>query len=331
MFLAGDIGGTKTHLGLFSTDRGCRHPVVEAEFASIEYPDIESVVGKFLDNVDASIDMAVFGVAGPVVQGRARITNLPWVMDEKKISHTLKVPSVRLINDLEAIAYAVPFLDPSDLCILNKGEVVSGGTMAVIAPGTGLGEAFLLWDGAGYRAHASEGGHADFAPRNILEDDLLQYLRKNHVHVSYEMVCSGQGISNIYRFLRDRNPAGEPSWLTQELTVQDDPTPVIVNAALDSSRSCGLCTETIKLFVSILGAEAGNVALKFLATGGVYIAGGISRRIVPFLEDGRFMESFRHKGRMTDLVSRMPVYVITYPKVALLGVACYTSKVILKN
>jgi len=330
MFLAGDVGGTKTHLGLFSKNSGGRHPAVEAEFTSTEYPDIESIVNIFLSNVDTSIDTAIFGVAGPVECGRARITNLPWIMDEDKISRTLNIPSVRLINDLEAIAYAVPFLGSPDLRVLNEGRIVIGGPIAVIAPGTGLGEAFLLWDGSEYRAHASEGGHADFAPRNVLEEELLQHLRKHYGHVSYERVCSGQGIYQIYRFLRDRNPDREPSWLKEIMMDERDPTPAIVNTAMDPIRSCDLCVEAINLFVSILGAEAGNTALKFLATGGVYIAGGISRRIVPFLENGRFLESFRHKGRMTDLVSRMPVYVIVYQKVALLGVACYTFKHMLK-
>ena len=330
MFLAGDIGGTKTHLGVFSNEGGFRQPLVEAEFASARYPNFESIVREFLRYVHQPVRMAVFGVAGPVVHGRAKITNLPWVMDEKKLGEELNVSSILLINDLEAIACAVPFLGPSDLCVLNKGDARSEGNVAIIAPGTGLGEAFLVWDGSGYREHASEGGHADFAPNSFLEDELLRYLRKSHDHVSYEMVCSGQGIFNIYRFLRDRHPAEEPSWLSEELAREEDPTPAIVKAAVDSRNSCKLCVEALHVFVSILGAEAGNMALKILATNGVYIAGGMSRRILPFLEDGRFVASFRKKGRMTDLVSQMPVYVILYPKVALLGVACYAAKYMLK-
>jgi glucokinase len=329
MILAGDIGGTKTHLGIFSTEEGFRHPLVEAEFASALYPNLESIVKEFLNQVNHPVRMAVFGVAGPVVGGRARITNLPWIMDEKKLCDILTVSSVRLINDLEAIACTLPFLEPSDLSVLSEGNAIPGGNIAIIAPGTGLGEAFLIWDGSSYRGYASEGGHTDFAPTNPLEDELLHYLRTSHNHVSYEMVCSGQGVGNIYRFLRDRHPTEEPSRLPEKLEQEEYSTPMIVEAALNSENSCGLCVKTVRLFASILGAEAGNVALKFLATGGVFIAGGMSRRILPFLEDCQFMESFRRKGRLSDLVSRIPVYVITYPKVALLGVVCYASKYLL--
>jgi glucokinase len=325
MLLAGDIGGTKTHLGIFSTEKGLRSPLVEAEFASLRYPNLESIIREFLNRVNLTARLAVFGVAGPVVGGQARITNLPWVIDEKELGQSLNISSVRLINDLEAIACAVPFLGSSDLRILSEGNATPGGTIAIVAPGTGLGEAFLIWERSGYKGHASEGGHADFAPNSFLEAELWHYLRKRHDHVSYEVVCSGQGIENIYRFLQDRRPTEEPFSLSEKLTQEEDLTPVIVNAALNSENSCDLCVKAVHLFVSILGAEAGNMALKVLATGGVYIAGGISRRILPFLENGRFMESFRKKGRMSELVSQVPVYVIINPKVALQGVACYAS------
>ena len=323
MFLAGDIGGTKTQLGIFSNEKGFRHPLAEAEYPSCRYPDLESIVREFLGQTNISVPRACFSVAGPIVGGRARITNLPWIIDERHLCQELSLLKVRLLNDIEAIAYALPFLEPEDLHVLNKGRSSRGGNMAVIAPGTGLGEAFLTWDGLRYRVHASEGGHADFAPSNPLEGELLRYLQERFGHVSYERVCSGIGIPSIYRFLRDRGYAEEPSWMSEQLAQVDEPTPVIVNAALDHVNRCDLCVKSIEMFASILGAEAGNMFLKVLATEGIYLGGGIPRRILPFLESGGFMESFRSKGRMTDLVAQAPVFVILHPKVALFGVACY--------
>jgi len=228
-----------------------------------------------------------------------------------------------LLNDLAAIAHAVPFLEPADLHTLNEGQPVPGGAIAVIAPGTGLGEAFLTWDGARYRPHASEGGHTDFAPNNPFEVELLRTLQDRFEHVGYERVCSGRGLPNIYAYLKDSGYAEEPAWLTEQLASTDDPTPVIVNAALDGERPCELCVATLNAFVSILGAEAGNLALKVLAGGGVYLGGGIPPRILPALEDEQFMKAFRHKGRMSDFLARVPMRVILNPKVALVGAACH--------
>ncbi len=267
------------------------------------------------------LERASFGVAGPVVAGRATITNLPWVMDEEQLQAALHLSSVCLLNDLSAIAHAVPFLELADLHTLNEGQPAPEGNIAVVAPGTGLGEAFLTWDGSRYRPHASEGGHADFAPTSPLETELLRYLQDRFEHVSYERVCSGRGLPNIYAFLKDNGYADEPTWLAEELAAADDPTPVIVNTAL--ARECELCVATLDTFVSILGAEAGNLALKVLASGGVYLSGGIPPRILPALEQERFMEAFRSKGRMSDLLARFPVHVILNPRVALLGAACH--------
>lgn len=325
MLLAGDIGGTKTSLAIFSAEAGPRTPLAEATFPSAQYPSLEAIVRQFLARVALPVERASFGVAGPVMAGRATITNLPWAIDESELQAALNLSTVRLLNDLEAIACSVPFLEPDDLHTLNAGQSSLGGAIAVIAPGTGLGEAFLTWDGSRYRAHASEGGHTDFAPTNLFQIELLRYLRTGlgFEHVSYERVCSGLGLPNIYAYLKDSGYAEEPAWLTEQLAAADDPTPVIVNAALDDKRSCGLCVAALNAFVSILGAEAGNLALKVLATGGVYVAGGIPPRILPALAHERFMEAFRRKGRMSHLLARMPVHVILNPKAPLLGAACH--------
>lgn len=323
LLLAGDIGGTKTKLGIFSRESGLRSPLVEADFSSAEFPDLAAIVKTFLKGNKLLADTACFGVAGPIKGGVSQVTNLPWVLDEIQLCRELNLKTVRLINDLEALACAVPLLTTQDLHILNEGRPISKGNMAVIAPGTGLGEAFLTWDGKQYRGHASEGGHADFAPNDDLEIDLLKYLQKKLGHVSYENVCSGLGISNIYCFLRERCYADEPSWLSEMLDQAKDHVPIIINAAFNNERQDDICVMTVNFFVSILGAEAGNMALKVLATKGVYIGGGIPRRIVPFLENGRFMKSFQQKGRMSGLVLQMPVYVIINPKAALLGTAWY--------
>jgi len=321
MLLAGDIGGTKTNLGIYSAEKGPREPMAEATFPSSKYPSLETLVSEFLAQVTLRVDCASFGVAGPVVKGQAKITNLPWVIEEAQLGKSLNLTSVRLLNDLEAIAYGVPLLEPGDLHTLNEGAPIPRGTLAVIAPGTGLGEAFLTWDGLRYRACPSEGGHADFGPNSPLEIDLLRYLHKKMGHVSYERICSGQGLPNVYAYLKETGYADEPVWLAEQLNSVDDPNPAIVSAALDTEKPCELCRATLGVFVSALGAEAGNLALKVMATGGVYLGGGIPPRMVPALEKGRFMESFTRKGRFSELVSRIPVHVILNPKIALIGAA----------
>ncbi len=321
LLLAGDIGGTKTSLAVISPDAGPRAPIAEATFPSGEYSGLEAVVRKFLDQTRLSVHRACFGVAGPVVDGRVATTNLPWVIDEATLREDLGLSSVVLMNDLVAVASAVPHLRPDDLRMLSAGRPAAGGAVAVIAPGTGLGEAFLTWDGARYRAHPSEGGHADFAPTTPRQLGLLAYLERQEAHVSYERVCSGRGLPHIYAYVKESGQAEEPAWLAARLAAAADPTPVIIDAALNPNPPCELATAALGMFVSILGAEAGNLALKVLATGGVYLAGGIPPRILPALEDGRFMDAFRRKGRMSDLLRRMPVHVIVHPGTALLGAA----------
>ncbi len=336
MLLAGDVGGTKTRLAIISPDIGPRAPLAEATFPSARYPSLEAVAREFLSQVEGKsagylpggqiplrIDQACFDVAGPVVAGRVATTNLPWVIDAAQLGLELNIPSVRLLNDLEAIAWSVPWLgqDPADLYTLNAGHPVPRGAIAVIAPGTGLGEGFLAWDGVRYRAYPTEGGHTDFGPKSELEIGLLRYLQARFDHVSYERLCSGIGLPNIYAYLRDSGYAPEPTWLADRLATAPDPTPVIATAALDVDKPSELCVATLDLFVSILGAEAGNLALKVLSTGGVYLGGGIPPRILPALRREQFLRAFRSKGRFAAMLEQMPVHVILNPKAALLGAA----------
>ncbi|HEX6480138.1 MAG TPA: glucokinase [Ktedonobacteraceae bacterium] len=323
MLLAGDIGGTKTKLAVFSPEKGWRVPIAEETFPSADYTGLEELVRMFLAKHDFKIERAGFGVAGPVVEGAATITNLPWVIKEQQLAQELNIPSVSLLNDLEAIAHAIPFLEARDLHTINAGQPVPYGTLAVIAPGTGLGEAFLTWNGSAYQAHNSEGGHGDFAPTTNFQLELLRYVMQRFPHVSYERVCSGKGIPNIYAYLKDSGYAPEPSWLAERLAASSDRTPIIINAALDPDLPCELCAATLNTFVAILGAEAGNLVLKVLATGGVYIGGGIPPRILPYLDRERFMPSFQHKGRFSKMLSEVPVHVILNPDIALLGAASY--------
>jgi glucokinase len=318
--LAGDVGGTKTDLAVFSSDRGVRSPIAAATLPSASYQSLEALLQEFLGKVRLPVDTASFGVAGPVVAGRAKITNLPWQIDEGRVGKTLRLSRVRVVNDLDAIAYAIPLLEPPDLETLSPGAPAHGGAIAVIAPGTGLGEAFLTWDDKRYRAHPSEGGHADFAPATARELNMLRFLQSRFDHVSFERVCSGRGLPNIYAYLKETGPTQEPAWLAEELEAAADPTPVIVKAA-QSDPPCALAAAALEMCVSIMGAEAGNLALKVLATGGVYVAGGIPRRILPALQRGGFMQAFRRKGRFADLLDRIPVHVVLNPKVGLMGAA----------
>jgi glucokinase len=317
--LAGDVGATKTILGIYAAEQGPREPLAEATFSSSQYPSLAAVAGAFLAETGLAVEDACFGVAGPVVKGQATISNLPWRIDQRELMEALKLKSMLLINDVEAAAEGVPLLTAAERHCLNKGEEIQGGTKAIIAAGTGLGEAFLSWDGSRYRAHASEGGHVDFASSNALEDDLLNHLRDQWGHVSYERVCSGMALPFLYAYLKESGYAEEPVWLAEQLAEADDPTAIIVEAALEQKTQ--LCVNALDLFCSILGAEAGNLALKVMALGGVYLGGGIPLRIIAALEKGPFMEAFCYKGRLSELMSRIPVYIILDPKIALIGAA----------
>jgi glucokinase len=321
MLLAGDIGGTKTTLAVFTGDDGLKSPVLERTFPSQDYLRLEDILEEFLGELGDRPAYAVLGVAGPVVEGRARVTNLTWVIDAAHLKAQFAFSAVHLLNDLQAIAEGVTILDADDLEILHTGKPVSTGTIAIIAPGTGLGEAFLTWNGRRYEAHPSEGGHTNFGPLDELQLDMLRYLMRRFGHVSYERVCSGSGLPNIYAFLKDGGYGQEPEWLAERLAATNDPTPVIVTAALDEEMPCDLCRRTLEIFVSILGSEAANLALKVMATGGLYIGGGIPPRIVSLLKTERFSRPFFNKGRLSSVLSDVPVYVILNPRVGLLGAA----------
>lgn len=320
MLVVGDVGGTKIDLAIIDPTIGPRTPIARAELPSARYGSLEAAVREFLTGYNAPIDRGCFAVAGPVLAGTARTTNLPWVLEEQALANALDLQSVTLLNDLEAIARAVPLLGPDDLHSLNRGEAMPGGALAVIAPGTGLGEAYLTWEDTRYRAHASEGGHTDFAPTTPRQRDLLQFMHQRFEHVSYEMVCSGIGIPHLYAFLRERGDVAEAPELAREIAAAPDPTRLIFGAGLAPEQPDPLCVATLALFVEILAAEAGNLALKVLATGGVYISGGLALRALPYLEDGNFVAAFRRKGRFTDLLTRLPVQVILAPA-ALIGAA----------
>lgn len=319
MLLAGDIGGTKTNLALYDPATGLT-PTAQQTFKSARYPSLKAVVADFLADVGLPVDRAVFGVAGPVVGGRASATNLPWLIDEAALREALGLEGVRLLNDLEATAYGIPHLSPGDLFPLNDAPARSG-TKAVIAPGTGLGEAILFYQGGHYHVIPSEGGHADFGPTNLLEIRLLRYLIGKFGHVSYERVASGKGLPNIYAFLKKNRYAEETPEMRKALRKATDPTPIIVQKAM--AGECELSMATLNTFVSVLGAEAGNLALKVVATGGVYLGGGISPKILGKLKDGTFMAAFVNKGRFAELLAQIPVYVIMNERTALLGAACY--------
>jgi glucokinase len=322
MLLAGDIGGTKTDLAIYSVVSGPHRPLAEAEMRSADYPSLQALVTEFLQQVKTPVDRACFDVAGPVIDGRVKITNLPWAMDEVTLAKDLGLKSVSLINDLEAVARAIPTLRPSDVKTLNAGQPVQRGAIGVIAPGTGLGESFLTWDGSKYVAHGSEGGHADFAPTDERQIGLLRYLIERFGHVGVERVCSGIGIPNIYDYLRDVERIPENPEVAQLLSAAKDRTAVIANSAIDPRQPSKLCTETIETFVSILASEAGNVALKVIATGGIYVAGGVPLHILSAFEGPRFMESFKRKGRFAELMGRIPVHVVL-TRAALVGAAAY--------
>jgi glucokinase len=318
MILAGDIGGTNTRLALFNLERGRLQTVSAVTFRSREHASLNEIVAKFVSSQKLPIERASFGIAGPIKNGRCEATNLAWVVDGRQLAAQLNIESVVLINDLEANAYGIAELESTDFVVLNKGAPDAQGNAAIISAGTGLGEAGLFWDGKRHRPFACEGGHTDFAPRNELEIDLLRYLLKRFSRVSYERAVSGPGLINIYDFLRDTGRGQESPRIVEEMR-QQNPAAVISKEALDGT--CPLSVQALELFVSLYGAEAGNLGLKIMSTGGLFIGGGIAPKILPKLTGPLFMEAFITKGRMGPLLKAMPVRVILNEKTALLGAA----------
>jgi glucokinase len=318
MILAGDIGGTKTNVAIFEQEE-LGKPLAQRSFPSGKYDSLESIISEFLAEHQPQLTHACFGIAGPVKDGQVETPNLKWVVNGQALARTLNLERVGLINDLEATAYGIEVLGAAQLHALNEGQAESGGHRALIAAGTGLGMAGLFYDGRHYRPIASEGGHTDYAPRTAIEHELLNYLRdKIGGHVSYERVLSGPGLFNVYSFLREHKYGEEPGWLAEEIKAGDG-SAAVAQAGLAGKSE--LAVKALNLFTEIYGAMAGNLALILKATGGLYVGGGIAPKLIEKLKDGTFMRAFTDKGRMSALVSNIPVRVILDDKTALYGAA----------
>lgn len=320
--LAGDIGGTKTRLALVEVDGTQTTVTREQEFRSADYATFDALLAGFMDTV-GSIQSAAFGVAGPVKNDTVQTTNLPWHIEADALRKRFGFASCHLLNDLEATAYGLPALQADDLFTLHAGKPGAHGHRAIIAAGTGLGEAGMFWDGHTHRPYATEGGHTSFAPRNALELDFAQKLGERFGHVSWERVVSGMGIPDLYDFLLARQGVHTPDWLAQAMQTEGKAA-AISNAAL--AERDALCTETLHRFVSLYGAEAGNLALKTMCSGGLYVGGGIAPKIMPLLESGSFINAFLDKGRMRPLLEAIPVRVILNDRAALYGPALFAAQ-----
>jgi len=315
--LAGDIGGTKTRLGIFAAAADHGRLLLEKTFISKNYPGLEDLLVDFLEKGE-KIAAACFGVAGPVIQGKVIAINLPWRLDQKSLQKALSCEKVSLINDLVANAYGIAVLRKNDFAVLNSGKIRQGNA-ALVSAGTGLGQAILFWNGECHIPSPSEGGHVEFGPRNRLEMELFLDLSKRHGHVSVERLLSGAGLYTIYQFLRDVKKFGhEPAWLFQRMK-EEDPAAVISETARLKKNS--LCRKALDIFASVYGAVAGNFALQVMAVGGIYLGGGIAPKIVWKLKDKTFMEAFKAKGRLSNLVAQIPVKVILNDRAALYGAA----------
>ncbi len=322
MLIAGDIGGTKTNLALFEEEEGNYAFTNLEKFPSQDYKDLKTIVQEYMQSCEKAKDvhMACFAIAGPVKDGVCRATNLPWIVDAKVLSRELNIPTVYLINDLEANAYSIEILPPENIVEIHPGKGVPQANRCVVSPGTGLGEAGLYWDGKRHHPFAGEGGHCDFAPRNELQIDFCRYLYQRFGHGSYERALSGPGLVNIYDFFRDEIKVEEPSWLAEEMK-KDDPAKVITFNAL--KKKSELCEKSLDFFSSIFGAECSNTVLKYMALGGVYLGGGIPPKILPKLKESIFYEGFLDKGRFCELLEEVPIRVILDDKASLKGAAHY--------
>jgi glucokinase len=318
VILAGDVGGTKCNLALFSEKNGKLTPVYRQRFASKEFAQFDLIVKEFSRQAapylaSDRIRAAGFGVAGPVIKNRVRATNLPWTVDTESLIESIKVKQVVILNDLGATGHSIEHLPPEDFCVLNVGKIEHGGTKALIAAGTGLGQSILVWDGNRYQVVPSEGGHSDFAPHTELQIELLRFMRRRYPQVSWELILSGRGFRTLHEFLAPN---------VRHATFEDpdaDPAPEITRQGLD--KSCPVCVETLDLWTSIYGAEAGNLALKVLALGGVFVAGGIAVKILDKIKDGTFFKSFQDKWKFEGLLNNIPVSVVLNESAPLIGAA----------
>lgn len=324
MILAGDVGGTKVHLALYGFEHAQLVHVRDERFPAHEYSGLQEIVQRFLaESANPEITAACFGVPGPVRGGRLRLTNLPWVLDARELSAGLNITHLFLINDLEANGYGIPELTAEQILTLNQGDPAGVGNRALVSAGTGLGEGVLVWNGKTHVPMASEGGHSDFAARNPLEMELFTWLtQKLNGRVSYERVISGPGLTNIYTFLRDEKGMEEPAWLTQRMQTEDP------NAIIGEAGEAGtseLCSKALEMFAASYGAEAGNMVLTVLATGGMYIGGGIAPKMLKTMQSGVFMQAFADKGRLSELLVHTPVHIILESRAALMGAAAYAE------
>jgi glucokinase len=318
MILAGDIGGTNARLAYFQPQNGRLRLVSERVFPSREHSEFGEIVIQFLDDSGTRPEAACFGIAGPVRNGRVETSNLPWVIEQSRLAKQIHLPATLLINDLEASAWGIGALTTGDFVSLNRVSGPVSGNQAVIAPGTGLGEAGLFWDGNRHHVFASEGGHSDFAPQEEQQIELLRYLRARFGHVSYERILSGPGLVNVYEFLRDTGYAKESPEVAATLR-KGDAAAAISRAGLANSDP--LAQKALEIWISVYGAEASNLALKVMATGGLFLAGGISPKVLAGLTGPLFMHAFLDKGRLRALVEGIPVQVVTNEKAGLLGAA----------
>ena len=318
MILAGDVGGTKCNLALFSQESGKLTAVYQQRFASKEFAQFDRIVKEFSRQAAPylagdRIVAAGFGVAGPVINNRVRATNLPWTVDTENLIEVLKVKQVVVLNDLGATGHSIEHLPKEDFCVLNPGKIEFGGTKALLAAGTGLGQAILVWNGARYQVVPSEGGHSDFAPHTEQQIELLRFMRRRYPQVSWELILSGRGFRTLHEFLA-------PNVLHPTFEDPDaDPAPDITRQGLD--KSCPVCVETLDLWTAIYGAEAGNLALKVLALGGVFVAGGIAVKILEKMKDGTFFKAFQDKWKFEALLNNFPVSVVLNESAPLIGAA----------
>lgn len=319
MLLAGDIGGTKVSLALFEEDKQFQC-VEEKTFHSRDFSDFSSLLHHFLSSFpDVSISRAGFGIAGPVQDGICRATNLPWTLSAEELQHQCKIPHVFLLNDLEASGWGLQFLSPSKYVTLNEGKKINGNRV-LISAGTGLGEAGLFWNTKIHQPIATEGGHTDFAPCNEEQMGFFSYLYKQYKHVSYERVLSGFGLYQIYRFLVDTQKEERDPEI-EAISTKSEPQRLVIEKALEGLSTA--CIHAVEIFISIYGAEAGNLALKYLARGGVYLGGGLAPRLLPFFKHGGFMSAFTAKGRFSSLMQDIPIHLILEDTTALFGAAHY--------